>query len=341
MAQTLEQTGNYEPLTDPDRDNHVVLITDGWQWCDPYDPNTRFDPVDKVAALHDQGMTVHVVGFGSMVDTLTLNRSAVAGGTALPGCNEDSTDPSNPNNCYLQADDLTELRDALDDIGREVTEETCDGFDNDCDGEVDEGYDMDGDGFTTCGTVEDSPGETDDGLADCDDDNSDVNPAAEEICDGLDNDCDGRRDPGCACEQGEEQSCGTDIGECTPGTQFCEDGTWTECTGGVQPAETDVCDGTDEDCDEDIDEDADCGPERRCMDGECVRFSRDPDKPIDEEEPPSENGPRDAGTSAKEVAPSQDGGCCSVGGVRRPTGPLAAAGLLALLGLVVVRRRRR
>jgi len=56
-------------------------------------------------------------------------------------------------------------------------EEVCDEVDNDCDQEIDEGYDTDGDGYLSC---ED----------DCDDDNAEVYPGAEEICDGLDNDCD-------------------------------------------------------------------------------------------------------------------------------------------------------
>ena len=55
--------------------------------------------------------------------------------------------------------------------------------DNDCD-EVDEGtslYDDDGDGFA----------EVDN---DCNDSDPEVNPAATEVCDGIDNDCNGYKD---------------------------------------------------------------------------------------------------------------------------------------------------
>ncbi len=80
-------------------------------------------------------------------------------------------------------------------------EETCDGVDQDCDGETDEGAapvpwypDADGDGYgLEDGSVETCPAPEGyaDQAGDCDDNNAAVNPGAEEILDGLDNDCDG------------------------------------------------------------------------------------------------------------------------------------------------------
>jgi hypothetical protein len=59
-------------------------------------------------------------------------------------------------------------------------DEVCDGKDNDCDGDVDEGFaDNDTDGVATC-------------AGDCNDNNSVSFPGAEELCDGEDNDCDGQ-----------------------------------------------------------------------------------------------------------------------------------------------------
>ncbi|MCB9265042.1 MAG: T9SS type A sorting domain-containing protein [Lewinellaceae bacterium] len=64
--------------------------------------------------------------------------------------------------------------------------EICDGIDNDCDGTIDDGltFDADGDGFTAIGSCSGS-------ADDCDDNNPTVFPGATEICDGIDNNCDG------------------------------------------------------------------------------------------------------------------------------------------------------
>jgi hypothetical protein len=69
-----------------------------------------------------------------------------------------------------------------------------------------------------------------------------------ERCDGLDNDCDGDTDEGCPCTDDATQSCGSDRGECTAGTQTCENGNWGACEGAEGPA-AEVCDGKDNDCD--------------------------------------------------------------------------------------------
>jgi len=89
--------------------------------------------------------------------------------------------------------------------------ELCDGYDNDCDGQIDEGLptttyyvDADGDGYGASPGVEfcKNPGA---GYVatggDCNDNSASVHPgssASTEICDGIDNNCDGVIDEGCS-----------------------------------------------------------------------------------------------------------------------------------------------
>lgn len=288
MAESLYEAAEYAPLLDSSRRNYVALITDGWQWCDPYDAATRFDPVDATEALTALGITTFVIGFGDGVDSLTLNRASQAAGTMLPGCDPTSDDPARTDNCYNQVDDLDGLRDALDAIALEITEEICDGLDNNCDGRVDE--DLVRSCTSECGVGEQV---CEDGTwLDCD------APLPEpEICDGIDNDCDSVIDPGCECIDGESRPCGSDVGECSEGEQICDDGVWSDCGGMVGPGE-EICDGLDNDCDGTADEDAECADGEVCIDGECQA-----------------DGPNDpcAGVECEEGQECLDGTCVDAG----------------------------
>ncbi len=74
--------------------------------------------------------------------------------------------------------------DECDDANASVypgAEEICDNLDNNCDGQIDEGFDIDGDGTTSC-------------EGDCDDSNPNVHPGAPEVCNYLDDDCNGLSD---------------------------------------------------------------------------------------------------------------------------------------------------
>ncbi len=143
--------------------------------------------------------------------------------------------------------------------------ETCDGEDDDCDGEIDEGNP---DGGAACGN--DDVGDTGickrgaltcvGGKLEC---RGVIRPGTE-ICDGADNDCDGMTDEGNP-EGGAE--CGDDVGECKPGKLACQGGELV-CIDGVLPTD-EVCDGLDNDCDGIIDDGIPVGAACGTDTGEC------------------------------------------------------------------------
>jgi hypothetical protein len=95
------------------------------------------------------------------------------------------------------------------------------------------------------------------------------------VCDGKDNNCDGQIDENLtrSCYSGPKGT--QDVGECKAGTQTCNNGAWSKCTGEIKPASSDACDGKDNDCDGDTDEGCKCvrGKTQKCGSsiGECVQ----------------------------------------------------------------------
>jgi len=129
-----------------------------------------------------------------------------------------------------------------------AVEELCDDLDNDCDGTVDNNIAGTGGDCSTGAPGVCGPGKItcQGGQVDC----FSVVPASPEICDGLDNDCDGMADEnnpegGGACSTGQ-------LGACAQGTLNCISGALT-CTPNAQ-AQPEVCDGTDNNCDGQSDE---------------------------------------------------------------------------------------
>jgi|GEM_PF-3528423 len=156
-------------------------------------------------------------------------------------------------------------------------DDVCDGIDNNCDGRVDEDEaidadtwyaDADNDGYGNDSVSQPSceqPAGYIAGGGDCDDTNAAVNPGADEVCDGIDNNCDGRVDEDEAIDADTwyADADGDTYGNDASTLRKCEQPAGYASRGGdcddtkaaVNPAASEVCDDIDNNCNGVIDED--------------------------------------------------------------------------------------
>ena len=155
--------------------------------------------------------------------------------------------------------------------------ELCDGLDNDCDGATDVDaldagswyLDGDGDGFGAgpASAACSAPANYVSTVGDCDDSDALVSPDASELCDGLDNDCDGGVDVDAddavlhhpdldGDGDGDWSSSGFLACLPSPPDSSLTNGDCDDGDAGVHSTADELCDSLDNDCDGMVDEDA-------------------------------------------------------------------------------------
>lgn len=241
-----------------------------------------------------------------------------------------------------------------------VAQEVCDGQDNNCNGQFDEGFDKDSDNVSSCfgdcndddntvnpyqveipGNMKDDncDGQVDEGTTDrdndgftpncgdCNDSDLTVNPHSKEVCDRIDNNCDGFVDSA----KGVYDLCSVCFDADGDGQTNC-DGDCNDADKAIYRGASEICDGKDNDCDGMIDLDPATGIKVcRAEDGGTTDFDAGQ---VDAGPVPGvdagEGAPVDAGTRKPGVV--EVSGCgCSTGSGLVP---------LALMGLMAARRRR-
>ncbi len=205
-------------------------------------------------------------------DASTWYADADGDGYGDPGAGTEACDAAEG-----QVSDATDCDDTDDAVNPAATE-LCNEQDDDCDGLVDDDdpdladastwyRDADGDGYGRSDVSQQSCSAESGWVADatdCDDDAESANPAGSEVCDGLDNDCNGTTDDGASdASTWYADADGDGFGDATSSADACEAGSGevadaTDCDDGdsaVHPDADELCNGVDDDCSGGVDDD--------------------------------------------------------------------------------------
>ncbi|MEQ1721371.1 MAG: MopE-related protein, partial [Nitrosomonas sp.] len=229
-------------------DNNAAINPGAAEVCNGIDDDCD-GLTDEGLIFLDYYVDVDGDGFGNPNVTPINSCNPVVGSVANSGDCDDNNNAINPN-----------------------ATEVCDLVDNDCDGLIDEGVqstffvDFDGDSYgSSAGAIlACSPplGYVTNSL-DCDDNNAAVNPAALEVCNGIDDDCNGLADDGLvfltyyvdADNDGYGDASATGVSSCNPiAGSVTNNGDCNDNNLAINPAAIEVCDLVDNDCDGLIDE---------------------------------------------------------------------------------------
>ena len=177
-----------------------------------------------------------------------------------------NTDPDLDGDGFPASSDCNDDQAAINPAAAEI----CDGIDNNCDGDVDEEVtdifwlDADGDGYGDPAVYTEActpPAGHVPNSNDCDDGAFERNPGTAELCDGVDNNCDGDVDEGLYSTWMPDDD-GDGFGDanaafegCDPGDGHTQlDGDCDDTDEAVNPEATESCNEVDDDCDGSVDE---------------------------------------------------------------------------------------
>jgi beta propeller repeat protein len=213
-------------------DNNMAIHPDATEICDGIDNNCD-GGIDEIPNYLDSDGD----GYGNSLNLVIRSCNPPPGYVRTPGDCNDSNAAIHPG-----------------------AAEVCDGVDNNCNGQIDEGViityyrDADGDGYgnpavTTKGCTKPAGYVTNN--TDCNDGDAAIKPGAVEVCDRKDNNCDGLVDNGSGIPS-TPTTCGT--GACAAtGWLVCQNGSAVDtCTPGQPQLET--CNGIDDNCNGQTDE---------------------------------------------------------------------------------------